>query len=295
MGYYDCYPEDDIEQDYGIAGGNDSGKNNDEDELEEFDENIKFFQLASLDGRELWNNIVSMRGILLRRCQEALKDDVIDNVQNIANATLLLKAIQRFCTRNKSMRLSPDDSPLQPGISVGVFYRDILPIIKGTKKSLKKLSHLAKETRDIVLDALSNCISYIINNPNSLRSIYEFKQSTSQSVTADPRILTAVCLGLDTTGVLIPSRDILSPEHLNWTKGQKRVLKRVERVDMTMEEFVEKLKARPAEEMISGFGPGKDVKLPRSWVRDWIAEEMIEDDKEEIKKMSDRKNGGAKG
>ena len=233
-------------------------------------ENDKFAELISQDGRELWNNIISLRSMLRKRAQNST--DSSDDINNIANATLLLRGIQRFCTRNKSMRLSPNDISLHPGISVGVFYRDILPILKGTKKSLKKLSHLAKET--IVLDAIANCKKFAITNPNSLYSVYEFKQSASHLATAGPRSTKKDTI----REVLISSREHLSTEMLNCTLETKRVLKRVERVDMTVEEFVEMLKARPEEEMISGFGPGSDVKIPRSWVRDWVTEEMIEDE-----------------
>jgi hypothetical protein len=74
--------------------------------------------------------------------------------------------------------------------------------------------------------------------------------------------------------MLEPSRDKLTTE----LKGResKRELKRNKRVDTTVGDYVKMLKARTTEEMVSGFGPGKDFKLPESWVKDWITEEMIE-------------------
>ena len=59
------------------------------------------------------------------------------------------------------------------------------------------------------------------------------------------------------------------------SKQSTREMKLRQGVDMTLE-FLMKLKSEK-EEMISGFGPGKDVKLPKSWVRDWVTEEAIAD------------------
>jgi hypothetical protein len=128
------------------------------------------------------------------------------------------------------------------------------------------------------MTAEANVISYAINNPKSLSDLLvhlpDLNRRTSHPAKAGPQSQTAVCLGLDTSEMLEPSRDKLTTE----LKGResKRELKRNKRVDTTVGDYVKMLKARTTEEMVSGFGPGKDFKLPESWVKDWITEEMIE-------------------
>jgi hypothetical protein len=142
---------------------------------------------------------------------------------------------------------------------------------------LKKLYKLAKETRDLVLSAIDNSISYSINNPDSLRLIYEFKPSTSLPTKAGPQNSTI----RKSTMSNADNFAVDTSESMQSTRVKK--LRRG--VDMTLEEFVENLKASPKEEMVSGFGSGKDVKLPRSWVRDYVTEEAIEYEKEEAARI----------
>jgi hypothetical protein len=52
-----------------------------------------------------------------------------------------------------------------------------------------------------------------------------------------------------------------------------------------VEDYAEMLKARPAEEMVSGFGPGGDLKLPKIWVRYWSTEDQEEIEDEEMRRM----------
>jgi hypothetical protein len=214
---------------------------------------------------------------MIRTCLSRLRWSVFDRrdeegiADNIDHAESILKATQRYCLYNKSLRPYPDASPESPGANIGTLYQHIFPKMKGPRKALKRLHKLAKETIDVILAAEASAFSYIINNPDSLRSLYNFKASTSHSVTTEPLLLKPP------SGPLAGS--VNSVETGEASDDARRERMRVEGVDKKIKEMVEKLKRQKKQKLVRGFGPGKDIALPASWVEDRIRDEMIEDEK----------------
>jgi hypothetical protein len=254
MGYDDYH--DGYDDDYG-ENNNDY---NDVFNLGDIDEEA-FKELDSSKGLELWNNIIACRG----RLNNMINEKHFNEQEIIVFIEILLTNIQRQVKTNNTMKSDKDSQPMSPGRSIGFLYRDIFPKLIGPKKSIKRMYKLAFNTSTLVMKAETNARNYAINNPNSLRSSFDYlKEITLNSVTADVSI--------------IPEK---GPEVVYGQTQTKERLEGVERViDSKVSDLVESLQNVDIK-MKGGYGPGRDVKLPEDWVDEYLEDDTNEEIEEE--------------
>jgi len=262
--------------DYGYGNGDDDYGINDGDwghfdvfDPREDDQNA-FEALNSSKRLDLWNNIIACRG----RLSNMIFDKYFDEQEIIIFIETILKNIQRFSKTN-NMKTTENSQPMSPGRSIGFLYRFIFPKLKGPKKSINRMYKLALETATFVLKIESNERNYAINNPHSLRSAFNYlKEITPNPVEA----------GVST--ILI-----IGPEVVYGQAQTKERLERVEGViDSKVADLVKSLQNFD-NKMMGGFGPGKDVKLPEEWVREYIEDDTDEETDEEEEENTSEKRG----